>query len=68
MILKSKRREDVNLDLDLKHKDNTMKKLLSAITFFAIGFVAGGVNGQTYTTEVADIINNNCVVCHREAV
>src|SRR5210317_1477384 len=21
---------------------------------------------QTYTAEVADIINNNCVVCHRE--
>ena len=36
------------------------------ITFLAIGFVAGGVNGQTYTKEVADIINNNCVVCHRE--
>ena len=43
-----------------------MKKLLSMITFFSIGFVAGGVNGQTYTAEVADIINNNCVVCHRE--
>ena len=36
------------------------------ITFFAIGFVAGGVNGQTYTAEVADIINENCVVCHRQ--
>jgi mono/diheme cytochrome c family protein len=43
-----------------------MKKILSMLTFFAIGFVTGGVNGQTYTAEVADIINNNCVVCHRE--
>ena len=43
-----------------------MKKLLSMVTFFAVGFVAGVVNAQTYTAEVADIINNNCVVCHRE--
>jgi len=43
-----------------------MKKLLSMVTFFAVGFVAGGVNAQTYTEEVAEIINNNCVVCHRE--
>jgi hypothetical protein len=35
------------------------------ITFFLVGFVAGGVNGQTYTEEVASIINENCVVCHR---
>ena len=36
------------------------------ITFFAIGFVAGGVSAQTYTDEVANIINENCVVCHRQ--
>ena len=42
-----------------------MRKLLTMITFFLVGFVAGGVNGQTYTEEVASIINENCVVCHR---
>ena len=42
-----------------------MKKGILLFTSFLIGFVAGGVNGQTYTDEVANIINENCVVCHR---
>ena len=28
--------------------------------------LVGTVDAQTYTQEVADIINNNCVVCHRQ--
>ena len=33
---------------------------------FVVAFIPAIVYSQTYTSEVADIINNNCVVCHRQ--
>lgn len=38
-----------------------MKKLLIAV----MALLPTSILAQTYTSEVADIINNNCVVCHR---
>jgi hypothetical protein len=38
-----------------------MKKLLVAVA----ALLPTSVLAQTYTSEVAEIINNNCVVCHR---
>jgi len=39
-----------------------MKKLFA----FVVALFPAMVYSQTYTSEVADIINTNCVVCHRE--
>jgi hypothetical protein len=39
-----------------------MKRLFA----FVVALFPAMVYAQTYTSEVADIINNNCVVCHRE--
>ena len=39
-----------------------MKKLFA----FVVAFMPAIVYSQTYTSEVAEIINNNCVVCHRQ--
>ena len=41
-------------------------KILLHLTAFVVGAMIGtAVFAQTYTAEVADIINENCVVCHR---
>jgi len=44
-----------------------MIKLAINVVAFCAGLGIGGkAFSQTYTDNVADIINNNCVVCHRE--